>query len=290
MTSERQVLGRGLDQLLGRVETSSILENKRGLDNRVLQVGIERVHPNPQQPRTHFDPHALKELAHSIKEQGLIQPIVVSQKQNGDFIIIAGERRWRAVQQLGWNRIPVIVKSDEGKREKRTVLALVENLQRQDLNPIEEAQAFSWLLNEKGWLQKDLADRIGRDRSTIANTLRLLQLHPFAQKLLVQNKISLSIAKLLLQEKSQEKQKIWARQACYEKWTVKDLEKKIKAQNYKAPTSAPQHEWPSWLEEGCRKLARKWSLDITLKASSKQSKVIISFSDPQQLKDFIDHV
>lgn len=288
MTSERQVLGRGLDQLLGKTQTSPMLDNKRGLDNRVLQVGIERVHPNPQQPRTHFDPYALKELALSIKEQGLIQPIVVSQKKDGNFTIIAGERRWRAVQQLGWSRISVIVKNDEGKREKRTVLALVENLQRQDLNPIEEAHAFSWLLNEKGCLQKDLAEMIGKERSTIANTLRLLQLHPSAQKMLAQNKISLSIAKLLLQEKSQEKQKIWARQACYEKWTVRDLEKKMRAQKYKAKASCP--ELPSWLKEGCRRWAKKWSLDINLQPSSKQSKVVISFSDPQQLKDFIDHV
>ena len=288
MASERQVLGRGLDQLLGKTQSASVLDKPSHLENRILQVGIERVQPNPHQPRKFFDPHALKELALSIKEQGLIQPIVVSQKPDGHFIIIAGERRWRAVQQLGWNRIPVIVKDDQGKQEKRAVLALVENLQRRDLNPIEEARAFHWLLNEKGWLQKDLAEITGRDRSTIANTLRLLSLHPEAQKLLEQDKISLSIAKLLLQEKSQEKQKIWARQAYYEKWTVKDLEKKLNEPVRKNKTNIP--EMPSWLREGCSQWAKKWNLDVTLKPSKTQSKVVISFSDPRQLRDFIDHV
>lgn len=242
MAQERKVLGRGLDHLLGRQQIDSrFKENlnqtprktshqttpETSKENRVLKIGIEKITPNPQQPRQFFDEDKIQELASSIQEQGLIQPIVVGRSSDGNFYIIAGERRWRAVQKLGWQRVPVVVKEEALSTEKKAVLALVENLQREDLNAMEEAKAYQDLLETTKWTQKDLAQKVGKDRSTIANSMRFLELHPEAQKLLQQNKISLSIAKVLLQEESLDKQKILARQASYEKWTVRELERRV---------------------------------------------------------------
>ena len=288
MGTERKALGRGLDHLLGR--SSVHLEvDEPSPSNRILKVGIEKISPNPHQPRKYFEESKLQELATSIKEQGLIQPIVVRRGPQGSFYIIAGERRWRAVQKLGWENIPIYIKEDSVTEESQAVLALVENLQRENLNPMEEAKAYRDILNQAHLTQKDLAQKVGKDRSTIANSIRLLELHPEAQNLLEQNKISLSIAKLLLQEKSKERQKILARQAFYEKWTVREVEKKV--QNNLFPRkSQPKKELPSWLHEGLEKMAQKWNLDVSLTSSSQKSKLVISFSDPNQLADFIDHV
>ena len=223
MSPDRVVLGRGLDQLLGRTETRS---DSSSLENRVLQVPVERIHPDQKQPRRFFDETALNSLAQSIKKEGLLQPILVSKEKDNTYKIIAGERRWRAVQKLGWPRISVLLKKKPNRVDQKMVLALVENLQRQDLNPIEEAYAFQFLLKENGWPQQKLAETVGKDRSSIANTLRLLNLHSEVQKLLSKNKISLSIAKLLLQEKSLEKQAVLAKKAVQTKLTVRELEKK----------------------------------------------------------------
>ena len=295
MPFERQVLGRGLDQLLGRgTQEQEKWPPPRGpssLENKVLSIDVEKIKPDPLQPRKFFDEKAIKDLAVSIKEQGLLQPIVVSAEAKG-YTIIAGERRWRAVQQLGWSRVPVLVKREAKNQSKKMTLALVENLQRQNLSPIESARAFAWLLKTKRWNQKDLADKIGWDRSSIANTIRLLSLHPEAQQLLLKNKISFSIAKLLLQEKSLEKQKIWARLASLNRLTVRELEQKIKKTSTAEIKTSFRNKTPlpMWLIEGCNRLNRKWNLDASLRTSSKQSRLEISFSDPEQLREFMSHV
>ena len=286
MSPERQVLGRGLDELLGRAEPLDSPPSR--LENQILKVDIERVHPNPHQPRRFFDETSLEELALSLKEQGMLQPIVVSENKQGDFLIIAGERRWRAAGKAGWARVPVIVKKDENEQTKRMTMALVENLQREDLNPIESARAFAWLLQTKKWSQQKLAEVIGWDRSSVANTLRLLGLHPEVQKLLGKNRISFSIAKLLLQEKSTEKQRIWARLASQQKLTVRELEQKLKQKENKHSSFAK--EPPLWVQLGCNKLAKKWNLDVALKKGFKKTSIVISFTDPEQIKEFIDHV
>ena len=290
MPFERQALGRGLDQLLGyELKEKQPPRRSPSLENKVLSVDVEKLKPDPLQPRKFFDEKSIKDLAVSIKEQGLLQPIVAAVGPSGGYTIIAGERRWRAVQQLGWSRIPVLVKQKINSQTRKMTLALVENLQRQNLSPIESAQAFSWLLKTQKWTQQDLADKIGWERSSIANMIRLLSLHPEAQQLLLRNKISFSTAKLLLQEKSLEKQKIWARLASLNRLTVRELEKKIKnstAKEASRRTARPPH----WLEEGCLRLSKKWNLDVSIHTSLKKSCLKISFSNPEQLKEFMNHV
>lgn len=285
MSPDRVVLGRGLDQLLGRTETGSA--DSVDLENRVLKVSVERIHPDPKQPRRFFDETALNNLASSIKKEGLLQPILVSKEEDGAYKIIAGERRWRAVQKLGWPRIPVLLKKKPKQTDQKMVLALVENLQRQDLNPIEEAYAFQFLLKENGWSQQKLAETMGKDRSSIANTLRLLNLHPEVQKLLSKNKISLSIAKLLLQEKSLEKQTILAKKSAQTGWTVRDLEKRLQSSCIK---NKKVTETPYWLREVCTALSRKWGLAVQTHQSKNKIKVILSFDKDEDLKEFIHRV
>lgn len=283
MSPDREVLGRGLDQLLGRTEPAA----SGSLENKVLQVAIERIHPDTKQPRRFFDEASLNSLAVSIKEQGLLQPILVSKEEDGTYKIIAGERRWRAVQKLDWSRIPVLLKSKTKQADQKMVLALVENLQRQDLNPIEEAYAFRFLLEENNWSQQKLAETMGRDRTSITNTLRLLKLHSDVQKLLSKNKISLSIAKLLLQEKSLDKQAIWAKKTVQAGLTVRDLEKKLKTSALK---NKEVIETPYWLREACSALSKKWGVLVQAHRSKSHTKIVLSFRKDGDLKEFVDRV
>ena len=283
MSPNREVLGRGLDQLLGRTEAKTSSDS---LENRVLQVAIERIHPDTKQPRRFFDEGSLNNLASSIKEQGLLQPILVSKEEDGTYKIIAGERRWRAVQKLAWSRMPVLLKNDKKQADQKMALALVENLQRQDLNPIEEAYAFRFLLEENNWSQQRLAETVGRDRTSIANTLRLLNLHPEVQKLLSRNKISLSIAKLLLQEKSLEKQAIWAKKVVQAALTVRDLEKKLRS----GLKNKEITENPYWLKEACSFLSKKWGFLVQAHRSKNKTKIVLSFNKDEDLKEFINRV
>src|SRR6266850_1517724 len=155
-------LGRGLGALLSSNPTET---------DELIEVGIDQVEPNPNQPRKSFESSSLEELTASIRASGVIQPIIVREVGDG-YQLIAGERRWRAARQAGLDRIPAIVR--EATDAQSIELALVENLLREDLNPIEEAEAYQKLLSQFGWTQEELAQRIGRDRSSIANSLRLL--------------------------------------------------------------------------------------------------------------------
>ncbi|MCA9711846.1 MAG: ParB/RepB/Spo0J family partition protein [Myxococcales bacterium] len=164
-------------------------------------VPIESLSPGPEQPRKHFEPGALSELARSIETQGIIQPIVVSPLPAapgapGRYVIVAGERRWRAAQQAGLHQVPVVVRQVD--EEERLELALVENIQRADLNPIEEARAYAQLLQLRRWTQDELAGRVGKDRSTIANALRLLRLPDKVQEMVREGRLSMGHARTLL--------------------------------------------------------------------------------------------
>jgi ParB family transcriptional regulator, chromosome partitioning protein len=156
-------LGRGLGALIPRVPSVGLRE-----------VPVDAIRPNPWQPRTHFDEDELEELAQSIREHGVLQPVLVSQQQDGSYQLITGERRWRAVKRAGMTTVPAMVK--EVTPQASLELALVENIQRRDLNPLEEAAAFRALLDEHGLTQEQLGQRIGKSRVAITNTLRLLHL------------------------------------------------------------------------------------------------------------------
>ncbi|PSM51604.1 chromosome partitioning protein [Campylobacter blaseri] len=188
-------LGRGLDAILGDVELAYSKELEKGKKELILEIDVSRIKPNPYQPRTTFDEKAIKELSESIKRHGLIQPIIVFQKDD-DYILIAGERRLRAVKLLGLKNIKAIVADIESKNLRE--LALIENIQRQDLTPLELATSYKELIDEYKITQDDLAEIIKKSRSQITNTLRLLSLSQDTKKALEEGKITQGHAKVLI--------------------------------------------------------------------------------------------
>ncbi len=186
--AQRKALGRGLSALLGTPD----LETPESL----REIDIDRILPNSHQPRKNFDEAALNELSDSIREHGVVQPVVVRPLDDGFFQLIAGERRWRASQRAGLYRIPAVIR--EAGEHDALELALIENLQREDLNPIEEAQAYERLISDFGLTQEDVARRVGKNRATIANMLRLLRLPTEVQQWLRENRLTTGHAKALL--------------------------------------------------------------------------------------------
>ncbi len=196
MATKRMALGKGLGALLpefGQTEPKTL-----------LYCGIEEIIPNRSQPRKHFDESKLQELAESIKEKGILEPLIVRRTDQG-YELIVGERRWRAAQKAGLKEVPVMVKEVEGREVLE--ISLIENLQREDLNPIEAAEAFKHLIEEFNLSQEDLSKRIGKDRTTITNTLRLLKLPLEVRNQLLQNRITSGHARAILSLESKEKQK-----------------------------------------------------------------------------------
>src|SRR4030042_939646 len=187
MAIKRMALGKGLGALLpefGQADSKAL-----------LYCGIEEIIPNRSQPRKHFDELKLQELAESIKEKGILEPLIVRRTDQG-YELIIGERRWRAAQKAGLKEVPVMVKEVEGREVLE--ISLIENLQREDLNPIEAAEAFKHLIEEFNISQEDLSKRIGKDRTTIANTLRLLKLPLEIRNQLLQNRITSGHARAIL--------------------------------------------------------------------------------------------
>jgi ParB family chromosome partitioning protein len=185
--AQRKALGRGLSALLGTPEIES---------EQLREIDIDRILPNSHQPRKNFSEDALNELADSIREHGVIQPVVVTALDDGFFQLIAGERRWRASQRAGLMRIPAVIR--EAGEHASLEIALIENLQREDLNPIEEAQAYERLISDFGMTQEEVARRVGKNRATVANMLRLLRLPLEVQQWLRENQLSTGHAKALL--------------------------------------------------------------------------------------------
>jgi ParB family chromosome partitioning protein len=198
---KRRALGRGLDALLPPATTSVATPAPASVppgDRSAFVCAIEKIVPQRGQPRQHFDPRALEELAQSIREHGLIEPLVVRRSTPGadKFELIAGERRWRASQKAGLREVLVVVKDVSPKNAFE--LALIENVQREDLNPIELAEALERLLHEHGYTQESLAERLGKDRTTIANSLRLLKLPPAVRTRVIRGELSEGHARALL--------------------------------------------------------------------------------------------
>ena len=216
-------LGRGLEALLGPISKE---EAQAEGALRELPVGV--IEPNPYQPRRIFAPEAIQELSDSIAASGLLQPIVVRSKAGGRFELIAGERRWRAVQRLGWQRVPAVVK--EVDNQALLTLALIENLQRDDLSPIDEAVGYERVVREFDLGQAEIARLVGKNRATVANSLRLLKLPADIQALVQRKVLSEGHARALL-GLADERQMARLGQAAVEGgWSVRDLESRVRGE------------------------------------------------------------
>ncbi|MEI6034605.1 MAG: ParB/RepB/Spo0J family partition protein [Verrucomicrobiae bacterium] len=218
----KQALGKGLSALINsRVVNPAPAEE---LGERIQMLALDRIVPSPLQPRVDFPVEHLHELVESIRERGIIQPLIV-RKADGHFELIAGERRWRAAKELALSEAPAIVR--EASDREVLELALIENLQREGLNPIEEASAYQRLSGDFGLTQEDIARRVSKSRATIANAMRLLDLAPDVQSLLKHEKISVGHAKVLLSLKSHEEQNLIADQIIRQGASVRLAEKLI---------------------------------------------------------------
>jgi ParB family transcriptional regulator, chromosome partitioning protein len=226
--SNRHGLGRGLGALLSS-------SSDAGTVAASIELPITAISPNPNQPRKDFDDNALRELADSLKHSGLLQPLVVRRMGDG-YQLIVGERRWRAAKLAGIEKVPVIVR--EASDSESLELALVENLLREDLNPIEEAEAYQRLLAEFGWTQEELAQRVGRDRSTIANCLRLVKLPELIQADLRAGRLTMGHARALLSLPGTAEQLRLREEILAHSWSVRTTEADVQRSRPKSPRRA----------------------------------------------------
>ena len=225
MTADKpRRLGRGLEALLAATSPASAQSAATSDASAMRTLPIAHIRPNPYQPRKEFKPQELADLEASLKASGLLQPITVRKAQTGQgFELIAGERRFRAATRLGWTEIPAVVKDVDDRT--LLVLAMVENLQRTDLNPLEEAEGYQRLIEEFDLTQQQAADVIGKDRSTVANMLRLLNLPPAVRRMLQDSQITLGHARALLALGSEREMTDLARQIVAKGLTVRDVER-----------------------------------------------------------------
>ncbi|MCI6642241.1 MULTISPECIES: ParB/RepB/Spo0J family partition protein [Campylobacter] len=284
MSGRKKALGRGLDAILGDVELTYTKELQSGRNDIVIELEIDKIKPNPYQPRKNFDEETLKELSESIERHGLIQPIIVMQKGD-EYLLIAGERRLRATKILGDKTIKAIV-ADFASQNLRE-LALIENIQRQDLNPIELANSYKELIDEYKITQEELSDIIKKSRTQITNTIRLLSLSDFTQKMIANNKISQGHAKIMVGLNS-EQEKLVVDTVIGQKLSVRETEnlvKKIKEKNSPKVAKKINDEVKNFKIE-LDKLKTK--LEKFGKISIRNRKISIEFDEISQISKFIE--
>lgn len=227
MAANKHALGKGLDSLIAnKVGTAPLAENKKSEEKPAeVKVKISKVEPNREQPRKNFDEDALLELAESIKQFGVLQPLLVQDRKNY-YEIIAGERRWRAAKIAGLKEVPVIIK--KLTEQEMVEISLIENIQRENLNPIEEALAYKRLLNEFNLKQDEVAERVSKSRTAVTNSMRLLKLNEKVQQMVIDDMLTTGHARALLGIEDQEKQYVVAQQIFDEKLSVRETEKLVK--------------------------------------------------------------
>jgi len=270
----RKALGRGL---------SALLSDKPLEGEELREIDIDLIEPNPEQPRSVFSEEKLDELAQSIKENGLVQPILVRHISNGRYQIVAGERRWRASQRAGLQKIVAVIRSVED--DKLLELALIENIQRQELSPIEEAQAYQRLIVSLGLTQEEVAKRVGKDRSSIANYLRLLKLPEGIQRLLESETISMGHARALLSIGTEDGQSKLASEIAEKKLSVRETErlvqKLVSRKKEKDFSTAKQND--ANIRAAELKLKRYLGTQVKIKLNGGNGKIEIDFGSANEL-------
>lgn len=283
-------LGKGLNALLSiydeeeeREEREENVSRETKPDNGIEGVDISLIYANPNQPRKNFDETALKELAMSIKTHGIIQPIVLNRAEDGKYMIIAGERRWRAAKIAGLTQIPAFIRNYTPKQIKE--ISIVENLQREDLNPIEAARAIKQLMDEYDLTQEAVADRIGKSRPAIANTLRLLTLPSDVVDMIENNKLSAGHARCLIPLSSSLEQTKVAQTAVAKKLSVRDLEKLVK--NLLNPAKErPKAEQSIELKAMIEEMQRTFATKVSAIGNDNKGRIYIDYYS----KDDLDRI
>jgi len=286
--NKRKSLGRGLSALIpAKVEDSGDTKNtadspKQGL----VTLAVEDILPGDDQPRQVFSEVALQELANSIKQFGVLQPIVVRKKKSDGYEIIAGERRWRASQKAGLHEIPCVV-SDIAEADTLTV-ALIENVQREDLNAIEEAEAYQRLTKNLGYTQAQVADAVGKERATVANILRLLKLPKSVREHVINNELTMGHARAILGLKDSHRMERVAREAIAKNWTVRQTEKSISGKKEKSKT---EKKAPSAAEKDLRhRLQRVLGAKVEIVQTKGKGKFMVHFENYDELDAIINRL
>lgn len=277
---EKKALGKGLDALLPMTNATKPPET---VDIHVLR--IDSIVPNRYQPRYIFAPGELAALAASIRESGILQPIIVRRKGDGLYELISGERRWRASKEAGIDKIQAVIKNCSD--QESLLLALVENLQREDLNPMETARAYSRMMKEFGLTQDAIAQKVGRDRSSVANFVRLTTLHPEIQELLEQGTLSAGHAKVLLGLQSPEDQRTIGQLAVSRHLSVRETEHLLSrslGEKKRAPKTPRSGQW-AHLEA---RLQKRLGTKVTIHPHKQGGKLIIHYFSPQELDGVIE--
>ncbi|MCX7634199.1 MAG: ParB/RepB/Spo0J family partition protein [Syntrophales bacterium] len=274
--SARSPLGKGLSALFPELAGN-------GADRPAyILCGIEELTPNRFQPRKEFAREELEQLVASIKKDGVIQPIIV-RRIEGTYEIIAGERRWRAAQAAGLKEVPVIVRTADDR--ELAELSLIENLQREDLNPIEEGEAYTTLVEHFGMTHDEIARRVGKDRSTVANTIRLLKLPPEIKKALMERRITAGHARSLLSLDKTSDQLALLRQIISRSLSVRECERIVKKKQQHPPVKA---EDINHLKELERHLADALSTTVRIRGNEKGGSIEIRYSSSNQLQLLVD--
>ncbi len=278
--TKKSGLGRGLSSLL-----EETLETGTG---KVHELSVLDIEPNPKQPRKNFDQEALRTLADSISEVGVLSPILVRQKENGLYEIIAGERRWRASKLAGKKKIPAIVKNYETKEVME--IALIENLQREDLNPFEEAMGYQTLKEQFGFTQEEIAKRVSKSRSTVANIMRILNLPDFVVKEIKNGKVSVGHAKALSSLESDEMKKLLLYEIVKNEISVREAEelaKKLSEKKRPNMIRKTLKKDPNLIEVETQ-LTNKFGTKVQIKSGKIKSKIEIEYYSQDDLKRIVD--
>lgn len=281
--AKKPALGRGLDMIFSDNTPDQPQDS-------VIKLRLSQVEPKSDQPRQHFDPEALSQLADSIAANGVLQPILVREGQNGLYQIIAGERRWRASKLAGLTEIPALLLEADDLRTAQ--LALIENLQREDLNPYEEAQAYQTLLAQFDLTQEEVAGRLGKSRSSIANSLRLLDLPECIAVMLQDGRLTAGHCRALLGLRDKDGIEALAQRIVARNLSVRETEAAVKAQNKQRPAPAPkepgvQVNYVAELEHKVTGLIGRWCR-ISTKGGRKT--ISIEFSDETDLETLLETV
>lgn len=314
-TNVKRSLGRGLGSLLGEdvvfrepaaiktpaasafassptsvVDTPNVqAESVLGDHQRIWAIDIEKLTPNLYQPRKIFAPEKIQELSASIKEKGILQPIVARRLEKDKFEIIAGERRWRAAQAAGLQSVPVILK--DVKNQESLELALIENLQRHDLNPIEEAEAYQRLTDEFGLNQIEVAQKVGKERATVANSLRLLALSPEVKQMLSSGEITAGHAKALLVLTDPVKQREVAKKITTEKLTVRAAEKLVQTISKRDKPDELDIDIATKLVHGLQEdLVKALGTKVEIRYSEGKGQIAIRFYSDDDLTRIVERI
>jgi ParB family chromosome partitioning protein len=279
---EKKALGRGLDALLPSVAVNQPVEA-----TDVQHIRIDDIVPNRYQPRHHFSPGELAELVASIKESGILQPIMVRRKGDGIFELIAGERRWRASKEAGLETIQAVVRNCSD--QESLLIALVENIQREDLNPMETARAYSRMMNEFGLTQDAIAHKVGRDRSSVANAVRLTHLHPEVQKLVESGTLSAGHAKVILGLESPEQQLQVSTMVASHGLSVRETEKLVEYSAVKRKRTRKTQVNSEWSTLEMR-LQKRLGTKVHILTRGQGGKIVVQYFSAQQLDGIVENL